>query len=351
MGRVYNALVRAERWEDGERPVGAPAPPKSDSREADLYKTKDIEFEIDGVLTQEVARPLPTRAIVSAGSALKTAASAPLPRRGSPSSPRPVFESPAASQPPTAAFEEPSEVSNVDNLKVNPHLGAITGNDKLAAERYRALAVKMLNLADRQKLKTLLITGAVAGEGRTTVAINLAWCLAQSSLAGKKRCRVLLVDATTTCDTGRALGINPKRGWLSLADKSSQPKQAMVRLDPNGLYVMTSGADFAAQVPEGLSSRLKEIIANLAPQFDVIVVDAPPILDSPDTECLAAALDGSIIVALAGRTHHSKVTAARKLVPKARRLGIVLNESEAGTRRRDKGSFVGRLFGGKTRSA
>lgn len=355
MGRVYNALVRAERWEDRDRPIGAPAIREADSREA-----APLDFETDRTLAEEVAKPLQTTSIIAAGSAaLKTAASAPLPRRVAPSSPRPVFESPAASQPPTAAFEEPSEVLSVEKLSVDPHLASITGGDKLAAERYRNLAVNVLTLVERRKLKTLLVTSAVAAEGKTTVALNLAWSLAQKPFARKplaqEQRRVLLIDATRTSDTGRMLGINPKRGWLSLAASSCEPKQAMVRLDPNGLYVMTSGAQAGAQVTEALSSRLEDLIAELAPRFDAIVVDSPPILDSPETQRLASVLDASVIIARAGSTHHSKVSAARKLVPKARRLGVVLNESDADAQRRDKSSFVGRLFGGpfggKTRSA
>lgn len=352
MGRVYNALVRAERWEERDRPVGAPAVRDGISREADSYQAEPVDFETDQTASLEVEKPPQKRSVISAGSALRVAALAPLPRRAAPSSPRPVFESPATSQPPTAAFEEPSEVSNVDSLSLDPHLAAIIGKDRQAVEGYRALAVKVLNMAERKKLKTLLVTSAVAGEGKTTVAINLAWCLAQKPLVQKalaSKRRVLLIDATRTGDTCRALGINPKRGWLSLADKSCEPKKTMCRLDPNGLYVMTSGADFAAQVPEALSSRLEDVIADLAPQFDAIVVDSPPILDSPDTERLAAVLDGSVIIARAGCTHHSKVIAARKLVPKARRLGVVLNESDAGTNAPDKASLVGRLFGRKTR--
>lgn len=357
MGRVYNALVRAERWEDRERAVGAPALREANSREAQSYELEcELECENDHSVVEEAAKPPHARSIISAGSVLKAAASAPLPRRDVPSSPRPVFESPAASQPPTAAFEEPSEVCIVENTKVHPRLASIAGHDNQAAELYRTLAVKVWSLAERQKLKTLLITSALAAEGKTTVAINLAWALAQKPLAQKplaqnQQRRVLLIDATSNSDTVRMLGINPRSGWLSLADKSSEPKQAMIRLDPNGLYVMTSGAHSVAQVAEVLASRLEDVMADLAPRFDLIVVDSAPILYSSETQRLATILDGSVIVARAGCTHHSKVTAARKLVPKARRLGVVLNESDAGTDRRDKASFVGRLFGGKKRSA
>ena len=356
MGRVYNALVKAERWDDRQRPIGSPA-----TREADADETASFDFDDTLALTEEVAKPLHRRSSVAAGSSLKSAALAPLPRRAAPSSPRPVFESPATSQPPTAAFEEPSEVLSVERLKVNTHLASITGEDKVAAERYRALAMNVVTLAERRKLKTILVASAEAAEGKTTIAINLAWSLAQmplaqkhlaqKSLAQKQQRRVLLIDATRSFDTNRMLGINPKYGWLDLANRSCEPRQAMVRVDPNGLYVMTSGAYSAEQFAEGLSGRLEDVIADLAPRFDLIVVDSAPILDSSETQRLAEVLDGSVIVARACRTHHSKVTTARKLIPKTRRLGVVLNESDADANRLAKDSFVSKLFGGKRRSA
>jgi Mrp family chromosome partitioning ATPase len=209
------------------------------------------------------------------------------------------------------------------------------------------LAVKLLNLADRRKLKTLLITSAEAGEGKTTVATAVAWLMAKHPER-----RVLLIDANPASPSvGRTLGIDSKRGWLNLVDRSCELKHALVRLDPNGLYVMTPGASEAAQPTDAMSSRLEDVIAEVATRFDLVVVDSPAILESPDGQRLAAVLDGAVIVARAGYTHHSKVTAARKLVPKERRLGVVLNESEADAeiahRRRGKSSLAGRLFGRK----
>lgn len=345
MGRVYNALVRAEQWEDRQRAIGSPA-----AREAGADETASFEFEDKLALTEEAATPLGRRTAIATGYALHAAALAPLPRHVAPLSPRPVFESPAASQPPTAAFEEPSEVFSVERLKVNPHLSLVTGADKTGAERYRTLAMNVLNLAEIRKLKTVLVSSAEAGEGKTTIAINIAWALAQKFLGQKERRRVLLIDATSALDTSRMLGINPKRGWLNLANGSCEMKQAIVRVDPNGLYVMSSGGVSATEVIEG-SSRLEKVVADLSPRFDMIVVDAPPILDSTEAQRLAAVLDGSVIVARACRTHHSKVTAARKLIPKAKRLGIVLNESDAYENRRQKESFVGKLFGLRRQSA
>ena len=106
-----------------------------------------------------------------------------------------------------------------------------------------------------------------------------------------------------------------------------------------------------SQSTDAMSWRLEDVIAEVATRFDLVVVDSPAILESPEAQRLAAVLDGAVIVARAGYTHHSKVTAARKLVPKERRLGVVLNESEADAeiahRRRGKRSLARRLFGRK----
>src|SRR4030095_2471209 len=116
-------------------------------------------------------------------------------------------------------------------------VAALTGDDLLATERYRTLAMKLLSLTDQRKIKTVLITSAQEGDGKTTVATGAAWSLAK--IAER---RVLLIDASPTSSLGRMLGIEPKRGWVNLLDGSSELKQAVVRLQPNGLYVLTAGA-------------------------------------------------------------------------------------------------------------
>ncbi|HJZ67662.1 MAG TPA: hypothetical protein VKF81_06055, partial [Blastocatellia bacterium] len=108
-------------------------------------------------------------------------------------------------------------------------------------------------------------------------------------------------------------------GWDNRRNGFWELKEAMVRIDPNGLYVLTPDS-------ETLSSRLDEVLAELSVRFDITVVDSPQILDSPETKHLAATLDGTVIVARAGHTNRRNVIAARKLVPKDRRLGLVLNE-------------------------
>jgi Mrp family chromosome partitioning ATPase len=260
--------------------------------------------------------------------------------------PRIVRESQAASEK-SISFEEPAHVSDFRNLAIDQRVASLINDNPTVVERYRGLAVKLLNLAERRKLKTLLVTSAEAGEGKTMVSTVIAWFLAKHPER-----RVLLIDGNSSMPAvGRTLGLATESGWLNLAGGSSDAKDAVIRIDPNGLCVMTPGTKPELGAPDATASSLVNVIAMLSPQFDLILVDAAAILESPDTQRLAAIMDGTMIVARAGHTHHSKVTAARKLVPKERRLGVVLNEADGGAepanRKRRKSSFMGKLFGTK----
>ena len=134
-----------------------------------------------------------------------------------------------------------------------------------------------------------------------------------------------MIDANSTLSSvARMLGIEPKLGWLNLLDGSAELKQALIRIEPNGLYLLTVGTSAASPFTESSSSRLQDVIAELAPRFDLVIVDSGSLPESPEAQHLAAVLDGSVIVARANHTHHGKITAARKLIPKERRLGVVL---------------------------
>ena len=358
MGRVYNALVKAERFQDTDRPIGRPernragadsgvAAAPGFSRKTTAAAVPPV-FEENFDLTKD--RSIPTYSELSGvveSTEVLAAVSVParLPQAVAPVARRPVSKAPAPSSP--ALFEEPTEVLSIANLAINPHVAALTSGDALATERYRALSVKLLNLSKLRKVKTILISSAQAGDGKTTIATGAAWSLAK----GAQR-RVLLIDASpASSSVGRMLGIEPKRGWLNLLDGSSELKQALIRIEPNGLYLLTAGSLSASHLTDALSARLEDLILDLAPRFDVVIVDSGSLLESSEAQRLASVLDGTVIVARANHTHHDKVTAARKLVPKERRLGVVLNEAEVGAEiahqaSRGNGS-VGRLFGRK----
>lgn len=231
---------------------------------------------------------------------------------------------------PVVVFTEPTTMVTVDNLHVEPHMVAINGSDVLAAERYRTLAVRLLNMASRQNKKTttLLITSARPGEGKTTVATNLAWVMAKP---GERR--VLLIDAhVQNASVCTRLTLKPQAGWLDVVDGNCQFANAAIRIDPNGLYVMSprkleNGLTNTSTADVLTSSRFEKLFKELEQYFDFILIDAPAILDSADAQRIASIADGTVMVTRAGRTNHTDVNDALKLIPKQRRLGIVLNEA------------------------
>jgi capsular exopolysaccharide synthesis family protein len=222
-------------------------------------------------------------------------------------------------------------------------------------ERYRALAIRVLNFAPSANLKSLVVTSAQSGEGKSTVAANLAW-----ALASRAERRVLLVEAGAKKGGAAALSSivhfgGAKCGWMDLINGSARLSESLCRIDPNGLYVMSAGgqstADAGRPAPELAgalaSSRGERLIEELSKHFDLVVIDAPSMLESADVERLVSIADATVVVARAGYTHRELVAEAIKLIPERRRCGVVLNEAETVTGQ----SKPGRMFGRKARSS
>jgi Mrp family chromosome partitioning ATPase len=222
-------------------------------------------------------------------------------------------------------------VRNVDDLDIAPHLAALNGKDRLACERYRMLGVRLLNLGAPSKLKTVLVTSSEEGEGKSTIASNLAWSIARPS--GR---RVLLLDANpdSSSSLSALFGVQTVRGWVAVAEGRCQFADASIRLNPNGLYLLMQGSteaarDYGSSNGDALTSTaFEKLITRLENDFDLLIIDSPPILNSGGTQRLASLVDGTLFVVRAGHTHHNAVTEGLTLVPPDRQLGLVLNESD-----------------------
>ncbi len=373
MGRVYNALAKADRLTDGQRPIGRPASgDAAKGRRGDAAMSAAAEPvrreppSAPAVSFGDENHALPSQAVsgaeafdfdylfaLSETTGARRVAEPALPptQESLTPSPRPhVAASSIDRVAAPAVFDEPRQIVNLKSLMVAPHVAALAGGDALAAERYRTLAVRISTLAARRKIKSLVVTSADSGEGKSTVATSLAWTLARPGLR-----RVLLLEASArTASTNHLFGVQPARGWLSLVDAPAELANAMLRINPNGLYVMTArGTTETADTDDGaldealMSSRFEKLLAEFATRFDLIVIDAPAICDSAEAQQIAAIADATVIVARADRTHHRRVSEATDLVPQERRLGVVLNACEITaevSRGGGKRSFIGRLF-------
>ncbi len=188
------------------------------------------------------------------------------------------------------------------------------------AESYKALRTSlMLASADGTPGK-ILIASAAASAGKTTTALNLSFAMAQ---AGNK---VLLVDADMRKPrVHKALKMTNKTGlsnYLAGGKSSILKKSSHENLD-----VITSGP-IPPNPSELLSSRhMQQLFETLGANYDVIIVDSPPLLSVADARILTRVCDGTVLVVRARQTTFDLARKATRLLTSVNApvLGMVIN--------------------------
>jgi non-specific protein-tyrosine kinase len=201
------------------------------------------------------------------------------------------------------------------------------------AEAYRLLRMNVEFSDVDHPPRRLLVTSAVAGEGKSTVAANLAVVLAQ---AGRQ---VLLIDADLRRPTMRRIFDLPAgRGLTTLlaaGDTSAAAVAGSCVAAPGvpNLSLLLSGP--LPPNPGDLlgSARMAALLDTLATTFDVLVIDSPPVLVATDPLVLARQVDGVLFVVAAGATRAPLVRQAGEALNRVggRLLGVVLTKLARGT--------------------
>ena len=192
------------------------------------------------------------------------------------------------------------------------------------SEAFRSLRTNLEFAAVDRPVRTILVTGAEEGDGKTTIACNLAAIFAQG---GK---RVLLLD----CDLRRPrihrfMGFQNRVGLTDLfRDNLSVDAVTHQWKDANSktLFVITTGS-LPPNPAELLgSNKMDHILAAISSQVDVVVIDSPPSLVS-DAQILAAKVDCVLLVMQPGKTHIGAARATREQLDRAgaRIVGAVYN--------------------------
>jgi protein-tyrosine kinase len=192
-----------------------------------------------------------------------------------------------------------------------------------ASEAYRTLRTNIQFSSLDKPLRTLLVTGVDAGEGKSTTLANLAVVMAQG---GK---RVVAVD----CDLRRptlhkVFGLSGEPGLTTaILDKAEQVASQKTAVE--GLSLVASGP-LPPNPSELLGSRrFGEILDALVKEADIVLLDAPPIMAVSDAAVLASRVDGVLLVVSAGKTKRELARRAKSLLEKvnANILGVVLNNA------------------------
>ncbi|HWP34654.1 MAG TPA: CpsD/CapB family tyrosine-protein kinase, partial [Thermodesulfobacteriota bacterium] len=194
----------------------------------------------------------------------------------------------------------------------------------LAAEQYRAIRTQLATFSRTTPIRTMAITSALAGEGKTTTAANLALTLAQE--VGR---RVCLVDADLRSPQVHTLfGLAPRDGLADVLRRRAELDAALLPTPINDLWLLTAG-HLPPNPAELLgSTAMREVLGRLRDTFDLVVVDTPPVVPLPDPAILAGLVDGVALVVLAGRTPRRLVDRALDRLHGATFLGFVLNATD-----------------------
>jgi capsular exopolysaccharide synthesis family protein len=237
-----------------------------------------------------------------------------------------------------------TSVKTVDQLRTltgAPNLGAICYDPDLPlhplvvhqrprspmAEAFRQVRTNLQFIDVDRRRKVVLFTSAVAEEGKTTTLCNLGIALAQ---AGN---RVLLVEG----DLRRPrvtdyLGLEGGVGVTSLLSGRVVIEQALQPWGADGLTVLASGPVPPNPSELVASAQMATLLAELRARYDVVLVDAPPLLPVTDAAALGTLCDGALLVVRAGRTASRDVTSAMTALDavSVRLLGTVLTMAPAG---------------------
>lgn len=211
-----------------------------------------------------------------------------------------------------------------DELKLpeelNPVVHAAISEESDTSERFRLLRIKLRGVAGEDPVGCVGLVSAVAGEGKTTTSLGLAFAGAREANRS-----VLLIEADMRKPTfEKVFGLPKYDGLCEWLEGTSN--QVPVRKFDNGPYVITAGNAMTPPVDSLASVRMTELLDNARREFDFIVVDCPPLAPVADSVILQDVLDGVLFVVRTRWASRDIIRNAYASLKPDRVLGTVLND-------------------------
>ncbi|UQZ85676.1 Tyrosine-protein kinase YwqD [Paenibacillus konkukensis] len=192
-----------------------------------------------------------------------------------------------------------------------------------ASEAYRSLRFNVEASAFDDGIKTVTITSAARGEGKSTTALNLAFAYAQ---IGKK---VVLVDADMRQPSlHRTLGEEGSRGLSGYLSAYCSMNEIVQETHVKNLSVITAGAVPPSPADLLASHEMVLLLEALKRNYDMVFIDTPPVLSLTDAKIMASQCDGVLLVVEYGKVKRNVAKKVKEelALAKAKLLGIVMNK-------------------------
>jgi capsular exopolysaccharide synthesis family protein len=226
---------------------------------------------------------------------------------------------------------------------------ALTGSRELAGsmsqysvvgEAYRSLRTALMLSRAGAPPKTILFTSASNSEGKTVSALNTAVVFAHTGV------RVLLVDVDLRrprCH--KVLALENQAGLTEVLAGACNVSDLIRTTDIDSLSFLSAGS--IPPNPSELvgSDKMRDTLAQLTNEYDVVVIDSPPILPVTDAMLLSTMVDGVVLVVNSSKTakQHVKAAYARLEFARAKVFGVLLNQVDVNSQHYQ---YYRRYYGG-----
>ncbi|NJN88716.1 MAG: CpsD/CapB family tyrosine-protein kinase [Leptolyngbyaceae cyanobacterium SL_7_1] len=182
-------------------------------------------------------------------------------------------------------------------------------------QAYRMLQANLSFVSAHTGCKVIVVTSAVAQEGRSWVAANLALAMSQ---AGSK---VLLVDADLRQPTQHQIWNCPNdRGLVQVLEKTAEAEMLMQPVATN-VFLLPLGKQSPNSLATFSAKQLNFFVQQAAQSFDIVLFDTPPLTQTADASTLGTLADGTLMVIRPGLVKAADVKAAKGLLKLARAVG------------------------------
>lgn len=214
-------------------------------------------------------------------------------------------------------------MESIKSNKVDSKLIVIAAPDSYEAESFKLLRAQILFARDRERPRTIMVTSAMPGDGKTFVAANLA-----ASIALGIDDHVLLVD----CDLRRSnlhqmFGLSNRSGLNEYLKKEKELSDLLIRTSVNKLSFLPAGS--MPNNPSELlaSSDMKAFLEEVRDRYDdrYIILDTPPSQVLAESNVISNFVDGIIFVVRENITPRDTIQKAVASFSKDKLLGMVVN--------------------------
>lgn len=200
------------------------------------------------------------------------------------------------------------------------------------AEVYRVLRNNIEFAYNNANVKSVLVTSTKNGEGKTTVAANLAVTMANS---GRK---TLLIDCNLNSPSLHMVFRTVNNiGLTTILKNQKYTGEASIKTNYENLYLLTSGLNSEKFSELLMSKKIGDLLKQAKEKYDFVVVDTPAVMERSDAQIISQYVDGCLLVIGAGEVSKEEAKKTKELLENvnAKILGAVLNKIEGGKKVND----------------